>query len=107
MFDKKSSYFDKVLANMKLAFSESDVVKIMIKKLSETEIELGKVISERDELEENLSLAKKEIKQHVNIQKEFEEKVKENRIIKNENRELKRELAEKNDEIRDLLSKLY
>jgi hypothetical protein len=95
MLEKNKKYFDRVLSKLKLAFSESEVVKLLTKKLSETETELGIVISERDELQHNLTLAEKEVKRYRNIEKIYEETIMDSKKTANENRALKLELEEK------------
>lgn len=46
-----SSYFDGVLIKLKRAYSKDETVSALIKKLSETEVELGKATSYIHELE--------------------------------------------------------
>lgn len=104
---KKKHYFDRVLDKLKQSFSESEVVTLLTKKLSETEIELGIISSERDEYQDNFLALEKEIKRYRNIEKLHQETIAQSKIIANENRALKIELQEKKAEIADLLNKLY
>lgn len=123
---KKETYFDRRLKELKEIYSENDVIKILNKKISELEIEIGTLVSEKDELlylvqknkpqksEDNLEnkhseyiKLEKEVKRLCNLELRFFETFKELVIQKRENKLLQKELDEKKEEILDMISKKY
>lgn len=125
---KSDDYFDNVLIKLKRQYKKDEVLNAIIKQNSEYEIEIGKLKSEIDYLNDKikkikekneinkdiellkenhkkeLSKLKSDLKQELNIeiQKEFKESK-----LRLENVEQKKTITKLRQNINDLISKMY
>ncbi len=104
---RKRTCFNRLFDRLREAYSESEIINMLSKKLSEREIELGKTLSENDELFYKISITEKEIKRLRNIEEQFNQVRLSSKKNADENRQLKLQLKEKENEIRELLNRLH
>lgn len=97
---KKKDYYERLFDRLKEAYSESDVVKIISKRLSNAQIEIGILKSEIEEKDYIIEQQKKEIYRLRNIEQLLVREVKE--MI-----ELRQELERKKEENQELINKKY
>ena len=99
--------YDKLLQRIKSTYSENEIVAILIAKYRQGQILLKEVQDEKDLLEEELKKAQSQIKQYENNQKHHNQTKEKIKIVTEKNTILYKEIDQKNEEIRQLLSKLY
>jgi hypothetical protein len=75
---KESKYFDRVLLKLKRQYGKEEYIAALLKKISDLEIENGKLISEKDEAVYNLEQALKlpeQIKSKIGARSYYRKKI--------------------------------
>ena len=103
----KHNYTNRLLIKLKRQYSHNEVIDALSNRLKIIERELGKTISERDELKHYLKDFKKKEKQIIHIKKSYKESIECNKKFRQENKLLINENKFLIKEIQDLKSKIY
>lgn len=93
-----SEYLDNVLIKLKRKYGKDETVAALIKKLSESEVEIGTLKAEIDHLQAQLTLTKKDNERELRIEAKksevYQAKAKECTILKKEIEKLRKERSQ-------------